>query len=129
MENSAKQEIYQISRITIKNSKTEYRGRTYTKNEVVIEPGWLSYAVEFHEPEFYKLVKTVTRDDDSKMFYSLPVGQCNEQTPVEESKYEEKRKIALTVPGGYISKKEPRKISEKKTMCLYIVPGGYIPKK
>ena len=41
---------------------------------------------------------------------------------VEEYKYEEKRKNALIGPGEYISKKETRKISEKKTMFLYIVP-------
>ena len=59
---------------------------------------------------------TVTRDDDSTNIYTVPVGQCNQQTSIEESKYEEKRNITLIVPGEYISKKEPIKISEKKTM-------------
>ena len=67
---------------------------------------------------------TVTRDDDSQNIYTVPVGQCNQQTSVEESKYEKKRKNALIVPGGYISKKELIKISEKKAMRLYIVPGA-----
>ena len=41
---------------------------------------------------------------------------CNEQTSDDESKYEEKRKNALICTGESISKKEPRKITEKKTM-------------
>ena len=48
---------------------------------------------------------TVTRDDDSKNIYTAPVGRCNQQTSVEESKYEEKPKSALIFPGGFISKK------------------------
>ena len=47
------------------------------------------------EPEFYKLVTTVTRNDDSKNIYNVPVRKCNQQTSVEESKYEEKRNNAL----------------------------------
>ena len=50
LENSVKHYIHQIVRITSKNGKTEYRGRTYTKNEVVIEPGWISNASELREP-------------------------------------------------------------------------------
>ena len=67
---------------------------------------------------------TVTRDDDSQNIYTVPVGRCNQQTPVEDSKYEAKRKNALIVPGESISKKEPRNIPEKKTMHLYIVPSA-----
>ena len=67
---------------------------------------------------------TVTRDDDSQNNFTVPVGRYNQQTSVEESKYEEKRKKALIVPGESISKKEPIKIQEKKTMRLYIVPGA-----
>ena len=63
------------------------------------------------EPEFYKLVKTVTHDDYSRNVYTLPVGPCNELTSVDESKYEEKRQNSLIFPGGYISNKEPSKIS------------------
>ena len=44
LENSLKQQIHPIIRITSNNVKTEYRGRTYAKNEVVLEPGWISDA-------------------------------------------------------------------------------------
>ena len=53
---------------------------TYTKNEIVIEPCWLSNALELREPEFYKLVTMVTRDYDSQNIYTVPVGRCNELT-------------------------------------------------
>ena len=66
---------------------------------------------------------TVTRDDDSKNIYTAPVGRCNQQTSVDESKYEEKHQNTLIFPGESISKKEPSKISEKKRVHLYIVPG------
>ena len=36
------------------------------KNEVVVEPGWISNDFELREPELYKLVTTVTRYDDSR---------------------------------------------------------------
>ena len=54
---------------------------------------------------------TVTRDDDSQNIYTVPVGRCNQQTSVEDSKYEEKHKNALIVIGESISKTEPSKIS------------------
>ena len=109
-------------RITSKNGKTEYRGKTYAKNEVVLRPGWISDDFEFCEPEFYKIVTTVTCDDNSQNIYNVPIGRWNQQTSVEYSKYEEKRKIELISPGEYISKKEPSKISKNKTIRLYIVP-------
>ena len=46
---------------------------------------------------------TVTRDYDSQNIYTVPIGQCNQETSVEEFKYEEKQKNALIVPGGYIT--------------------------
>ena len=67
---------------------------------------------------------TVTRDNDKKNIYNVTVGRWNEHTPDDESKYEEKRKNELIGPGEYISNKEPRKISENKTMRLYTVPGS-----
>ena len=67
---------------------------------------------------------TVTRDDDSPNIYTVPFGRCDLQTSVDESKYEEIHQNALIFPGGSISKKEPSKISEKKTIRLYIVPGA-----
>ena len=80
--------------------------------------------LDFRKPEFYKLLTTVTCDDDSQHLYNVPIGWWNKQTSVEDSRYKEKRKSALTFPGEYISKKEPRKIPEYKTMRLYIVPGA-----
>ena len=66
---------------------------------------------------------TVTCYDESPNIYTVPVGQFNIHTSVDESKYEEIHHNALIVLGGYISKKEPRKIF-KKTVCLYIVPSA-----
>ena len=66
--------IHQIIRITSKNGKTEYCGRTYAKNEVVLEPGWISDDFELREPELYKLVKKVTRDDYSHIINTVPIG-------------------------------------------------------
>ena len=86
-ENTVNHQIHQILLINSKNDKTEYHGRTYAKNEVVIEPGLISNNFEFREPEFYKLVKMCTCDDDSQTVYTVPVGRYNKQTSVEESKY------------------------------------------
>ena len=46
------------------------------KKEVLYEPGRISDDFELHELEFYKLVTTITRDDDSRNIYTVPVGQC-----------------------------------------------------
>ena len=96
----------------------------YAKNKVVLKLGWISDAFEFRESEFYKLVTTITCDDNSQNIYTVPVGKCNQKTSVEYSKYEEKLKNALIFPCESILKKEPSNISEKKTMRLYIVPGA-----
>ena len=95
------------------NGKAEYRGRTYAKNGVELEPGWISDAFELCETEFYKLMTTVTRDDDSPNIYTVPFGRCDLQTSVDESKYEEINRNVLICPGESISKKEPSKISKK----------------
>ena len=50
LENSVKQKIHLIICITSKNGKTEYRWTTYAKNEIVLEPGWISDAFELREP-------------------------------------------------------------------------------
>ena len=47
------------------------------KNEVALEPGWISYACELRELEFYKLVTTLTLGDDGKNVFTVPVGRCN----------------------------------------------------
>ena len=74
----------------------------YANNEIVLQPGWISDHFELREPEFYKLVTAVKRDDDIQNIYTVPVGWYNQQTSVEYSKYEEKPKSALIVPGEYI---------------------------
>ena len=89
LDNSVKHQINQIIHITKNIGKTEYRRRTYAKKIVVLEPGWISDAFELLEPELYKLVITVTRDDDSPNMYNVPFGRCNLNTPVNESKYKE----------------------------------------
>ena len=61
---------------------------------------------------------TVTREDESQNIYTVPVERCNQQTSVEESRYEEELNNSLIFPCGFISKKEPSKIPEKKTMRL-----------
>ena len=50
LKNSVKYQIHQILRITKNNGKIEYRGRTYAKHYVVLEPGWISDDFELHEP-------------------------------------------------------------------------------
>ena len=74
----------------------------YAINKVILQPGWIRGAFEFCEPEFYKLVTRVTLDDDIQNIYTLPVGLLNQQTSVEESKYEEKCKSVLIFPGESI---------------------------
>ena len=78
----------------------------------------ISDAFDFHGPELYKLVTTVTRDYDSQNTFTITVVRLNQQTSVKESKYKKKPKSELIVPSQYISKKELRKMSEKKTMRL-----------
>ena len=124
LDNSVKHQMHQILRNNIKNGKIEYRGRTYAKNEVLLESGWISDDFEFFEPKFYKLGTTVTRNDDIQKIYTVLVGQCNQQKLVEDYKYEDKRNNSLIFPGESISKNELSKIPEKKTVRLYIVPGA-----
>ena len=77
----------------------------YAKNDVVLELGCISDAFDLHEPEFYNLVTTATRDNDSPNIYTVPVGRCDLQTLVDESKYEEIHQNALIFTGDSISKK------------------------
>ena len=56
------------------------------------------------------------------ILYLLEDAICINQ--LMSNKYEEIHQDALIFPGGYISKKEPIKISDKKTICLYIFPGA-----
>ena len=55
------------------DNKIEYCGRTYAKNDVVLEPDWISDAFEFCEPEIYKLVTMETRDDYCRNIYTVPI--------------------------------------------------------
>ena len=80
MDNIVKHKIHKIIRITSKNGKTEYRGRKYAKNEVVLEPGCISDTSELCEAVFYNLVIKVARDDDSTNIYIVPVGRCGLHT-------------------------------------------------
>ena len=48
-----------------------------TRKKVVLEPGWISDAFELCEPELYKVVTAVIRDDDSQNNYTVPVGPYN----------------------------------------------------
>ena len=77
MENSVEQQVHQIQHITVIHGKTKYRGWTYAKKELLCEPCWISDSFGLRESELYKLVKTVTRDDESREFYTVTVGQCN----------------------------------------------------
>ena len=52
-------------RLKIKTTSKFFVGIKY-KKKVVLKPGWISGDFDFCEPEFYKLVTTVTCDDDSK---------------------------------------------------------------
>ena len=54
----------------------------YVKNNVVLEPGWISDAFDFREPEFYKLVKTVTRDDESQEKILYPLNDVINRHPL-----------------------------------------------
>ena len=49
-------------------------GWTNAKKEVLCEPGWICDAFELRAPELYKLVTTITRDDESRKIYTVPVG-------------------------------------------------------
>ena len=72
LENSVKQKTHQIQLITGRNGKTEYRGWTYEK-KIVLQPGWIRDAFEFREPELYKILTTVTRDEEGKKFILYPL--------------------------------------------------------
>ena len=54
------------------------------KRKFYVNQFWISGAFELREPEFYKLVTTVTRGDEIRTFYTIPIGQCNQLTIFEE---------------------------------------------
>ena len=79
----------------IKYTKSYAYGRTYAKNDVILKLSWISGYFQLREPEFYKLVTTVPRDDDSTNIYTVTFGRYNLQTSVNESKYKEIHQNAL----------------------------------
>ena len=87
METSIKPQIHKITRITDNNGKTEYLGRTYENNEVVLEPGWICENLVFSEPAFYKQVTTVTCDETQHKTYTEPVGRCFLHTSQDEPNF------------------------------------------
>ena len=46
----------------------------------------------------------LTHDDDSPNMYTVPVGRCDIQTSVDESKYEEIHQNSFICPGESIPK-------------------------
>ena len=44
------------------------------KKKVLLKTGCIRDAFESREQEFYKLVTTVTRDDDSQNINTVPIG-------------------------------------------------------
>ena len=65
----------------------------------------------------------LTRNDENRNIYTVPVERFNQQTTFEESNFDKKPKSTLIVPGTSIPKKEPSKKPAKKPNRLYIVPG------
>ena len=112
MEKSIKLKIHKITRITDNNSKTDYCGRTYAKNEVVLEPGWMREMFEFREPEFYKLVTTVTCDKTKHKTFTVPVGQCFLHTSVYVPNFLDMHHNELICLGESNKKEETSKISD-----------------
>ena len=106
LETSIHPQIHKISRITDSNGKTNYLGRKYANNEVVLEQCWIREISEFSEPDFYKQVKTVTCDETQHNTYIVPVGRC----PLHKSQYEpnflDMHSNALTCLGESKKKKE-----------------------
>ena len=84
LEKIIKLKIQKITRITDNNGKTEYHGITYANNVVSLESGWICDNFEFREPEFYKLVTTVTCDENQHKTHIVPVGRCALHTSQDE---------------------------------------------
>ena len=82
LEKSIKPQIQKIIRITDNNGKTDYHGRTYANHLAALEPGWIRENFEFREPEFYKLMTTVTCDETKHKTFIVPIGRCALHTSV-----------------------------------------------
>ena len=105
-------QIHKIIRITDNNGKTDYCGRTYAKNEVVLEPGWICEKFVFSEPDFYKQVTTVTCDETHHKTYTEPVGRCFLHTSVNVPNFVDMHHNVLIFLGESNKKEEPSKISD-----------------
>ena len=92
-------QIHKTTRINENNGKTEHHGRTHAKNVVALEPGWIREIFEFSEPEFYKLVTTVTCDETQNKTYTVPVGRCAIHTSVYEPNFVDMHHNALICLG------------------------------
>ena len=88
-ENSVKQQVNQMQSITDNNGEKN-RWWKYAKKEVLFEPGWINDVFELREPEFYKLVTTVSHDDEIRKMYTVPVGIWNQLKAFEEAKCDNK---------------------------------------
>ena len=107
LETSIKPQIHKITCIADNNGKTEYLGRTYSNNEVTLEPGWIREIFEFSEPEIYKQVTTVKCDETQHKTYTVPVGQCSLHTSQDEPNFVDMHPNAL-ICLGKSNKKEER---------------------
>ena len=110
MEKSIKSQIHKITRINENNGKTDYHGWTYAKQLVPLEPGWICEIFEFREPEFYKLVTTLTCDKTKHKTYTVPVGRCALHTSVYVPNFVDMHHNALICLGESNKKEEPSKM-------------------
>ena len=101
------------------------------KKRNLCEPGWVSDAFDLHQPELSKLVTTVKCDDEGRKFYTIPVGQCNQLTTFEGSKFDNEllKVFPYVEEMTKLLKKEPIKKSTKKPKSALIVPVASILKK
>ena len=127
MEKSIKLQIHKITLITDNNGKTEYHGRTYANNLVALESGWICDNFEFREPEFYKIVTTVTCDKTKHKTYTVPVGIFALHTSVYVPNFVDMNHNTLICLGESKKKEEPSKISDdiKNAYALFLVHLPY----
>ena len=94
---------------------------------VALEPGWICDNFELHEPEFYKLVTTVTCDETKYKTYTVPVGRCALHTSVYMPNFVDIHYNAIICLGESNKKEEPSKISDNNktytnfSWCTYLI--------
>ena len=86
-------------------------------------PGWICDNFEFREPEFYKLVTTLTCDETKHKTYTVPVGRCFLHTSVNVPNFVDMHHNAIICLGESNNKEEPSKISDnnKNAYTLFLV--------